>query len=591
MRRVTLCLTTCVAWGALVMGCSQGPVSAPVERPSGSGPPASLPGGPRGDGPPHFLAEGRKGMVVGLTGPRGVRAGTQCLKQGGGAVDAALTTAMVQIVEAGGSFVSFAGILSLVYYDASTGRAYALNAGYNTILDEKDPLTIPAFDPAALKGAPSGRTALVPGFMPGALAAHERFGKLSRDRLVEPAVALAEQGFDIDPMLAGYISYRKGILGRLPETRRVFTKADGTFLGAGNRFRQPALAQTLRRVAAEGMPYLTTGRWGRRFVEAVRREGGALSIRDLESYRVRWEEPLETSYRGARVLVPGPSSSGGVDLLEALNLVELAELRRVGLPTESSESLFRLMQVASNPSDSSAPDLAAQMFPGRDFGPGKRITKDHARWLWARMNDGTWPFSARFDGTKNRPGHSSGVVAIDRWGNVAALTHTINTALWGNTGIFVDGVSIPDSAAFQQKEILKAGPGRRLPDPMCPVVVLRDARPVLASTAIGGGLHQRNVQVLTNILEFQMNAQRAVEAPAFLTPDWDGKKLIAQVVRGTYPPMVLEGVRKRGQPIQELPKEAAGMAIGYWAGVEIDPETGVLRGAGTGELPSYAEAY
>jgi gamma-glutamyltranspeptidase / glutathione hydrolase len=549
---------------------------------------------PAGKSSRPFLAEGRDGLVVGLTGKRAVHAGLEVLKQGGGAADAAMATAMTQVVEAAGSYISFAGILTMMYYDAGAKEFHYLNAGYNTPIEETDPLSIPKMDPLTGVGVPSGRTALVPGFMAGVQAARDRFGKLPMARIVEPAIALAEDGFEVDPLLAGWIAYRKGVLGRLPETKRVFNRGDGAFLGRGDRFHQPELAATLRRVAERGAGEMYTGDWAHRFVDAVRGDGGKITLRDLESYRVTWEAPIATTYRGARVVVPGFSSLGGVDTVEALNLLELAGLGRGGPPSRSSESLFWLMQITNGQLLDFLPDPAAKRYPGRDFSTRARVTKEHARWLWERMQHGEWPYAtgpAGGPGAKGRPGHSSGVVAVDRWGNVAAVTHTINTALWGNTGIFVGGVSIPDSAAFQQDVIKQAGPGHRLPDPMSPTIVARDGRPVLASTAIGGGLHQRNIQVLAGVLEFGLDAQAAVDAPAFLLPDWTGGKTVAQVPAGAFDARVLEGVRALGQPVKELGPRERAMFVGYWVGIAIDPPSGRLRGAGTAELPSCAEGY
>lgn len=176
---------------------------------------------------PSFLAEETHGMVVGLTSRRSVHDGVEVLKQDGGAVDAAVATAMTQIVEAAGEYISFAGILTMTYYDAATGKVHFLNAGFNTPIEEKDPLSIPKMDPFTGGGTPSGRTALVPGFMAGVQAAHDRFGKLPFRRVIEPAIALAEARFDVNPRLAATLQYRKDVLGRLLETRRVFTKQDG----------------------------------------------------------------------------------------------------------------------------------------------------------------------------------------------------------------------------------------------------------------------------------------------------------------------------------------------------------------------------
>lgn len=275
-----------------------------------------------------FLAQGHNGIVVGLTGRRSVHAGLEILQQGGSAA---------------GSYISFAGVLSMTYLDGATGKVHFLNACFNTPLEEKDPLTIPRLDPFASGASPSGRSVLVPGFMAGVQAAHARFGKLSLARLVEPAIHLAEDGFEVDAMLAGFIQFRKDVLSRLPETRRIFTKADGKFYQRGDRFRQPELAATLRSFATEGAAFFYSGDWSRRFVTAVRNDGGVLTARDLEAYKVVWEEPLETTYGDARIHAPGASSRGGVDILEALNLVGLAGLKNRGLPAKSAKTLFWLI--------------------------------------------------------------------------------------------------------------------------------------------------------------------------------------------------------------------------------------------------------
>jgi gamma-glutamyltranspeptidase/glutathione hydrolase len=292
----------------------------------------------------------------------------------------------------------------------------------------------------------SGRSVLVPGFMAGAQGACSRFGKLSRAQVVEPAITLAVDGFEIDPHRAGSIEFRKRVLSRLPATQRVFARGDGALCRRGDRFREPELVETLRRAAARGAGEIYTGEWARRLVDAVRREGGKIALRDLESYRVTWEAPIETTYAGARVVVPGLSSLGAVGTVEALNLLELAGVGRSGSSLRSPESLFRLMQITSTQVLGYAPEEAAKRYAGQHFSPRARVKKEQARWLWERMWEGEWLHAARSAGGS---GHSSGVVAVDRWGTVAAVTHSISTAVWGKTGIFVGGVSISDSASFQ----------------------------------------------------------------------------------------------------------------------------------------------
>src|SRR5690606_38098370 len=143
---------------------------------------------------------------------------------------------------------------------AATGETTSLNASWNTVLGEDDPMSIPGqvqsgketVAEMAGSGKPSGRTALVGGFMRGLEEAHRRYGKLPFARLFDAAIELAEEGFVVSPTLASYIEARKGDLARLPETRAIFYKPDGTPYAAGDHFRQTALAETLRRVAAEG---------------------------------------------------------------------------------------------------------------------------------------------------------------------------------------------------------------------------------------------------------------------------------------------------------------------------------------------------
>ena len=142
--------------------------------------------------------------------------------------------------------ISYAGILMMIYYDAADKKVYSLNAGYNTVQEEKDPLTIPG------RGKPSGRSALTTGFFAGVQAAHDRFGKLRFASLFEPAIYLAEKGVVVDRLLGFFIDSQKGVLTRLPETKRVFTKENGEFYKIGDLFKQPQLAETLRKVGSQG---------------------------------------------------------------------------------------------------------------------------------------------------------------------------------------------------------------------------------------------------------------------------------------------------------------------------------------------------
>src|SRR5262245_19862600 len=129
---------------------------------------------------PRPAVESDKGMVAVTSDALSARIGLEALQQGGSAADAALATSLAQIALHAGAVTSYAGILTMVYYDAADKKVYSLNAGYNSVLEEKEPLTIPG------TGKPSGRTALTPGVFAGVQAAHDRFGKLPFASLFDP---------------------------------------------------------------------------------------------------------------------------------------------------------------------------------------------------------------------------------------------------------------------------------------------------------------------------------------------------------------------------------------------------------------------
>jgi gamma-glutamyltranspeptidase/glutathione hydrolase len=248
------------------------------------------------------VAEADTAMVTGTTGAIATRAGLEALRQGGTAADAAITTALTQIAMAAGAWVSYAGFMNMIYYDAASKRVHTLHAGFGTPRGETDPASIPACTQS------SGRTALVPGFFAGVQAAHDRFGKLPFDQLFAPAIYLAEQGFPVTGMVQGMLQYRKDMLLRRPDTRAIFAKNDSTMYAAGDTLRQTALAATLRRVAAEGADYIYRGDWARQLVDAVRAEGGKMAVEDLAAYEAIWGEPGRATYRGYELLgTPWPN--------------------------------------------------------------------------------------------------------------------------------------------------------------------------------------------------------------------------------------------------------------------------------------------
>jgi gamma-glutamyltranspeptidase/glutathione hydrolase len=211
------------------------------------------------------VAEGKSGLVTGTMSPIATLAGVEALRQGGTAVDAAATVALTQVTTALGSYVSYAGILQLVYYEAGSGKVYSLNAGWNSWLGETDPKTIPVNDLGALPFAQKptagaeGRKTLVPEFMAGIESMHKRFGRLPFHTLFQPAIWYSENGVAISPALARFFSTRQRFLSRTAEGRAFMNQAGDALPKSGDRFVQPDLARTLRAVSNHGSSYMYTG--------------------------------------------------------------------------------------------------------------------------------------------------------------------------------------------------------------------------------------------------------------------------------------------------------------------------------------------
>ncbi len=520
------------------------------------------------------LATSDRAVIAGTTSASAIRAGLEALNQGGSAVDAVLTTSLTQISLAQGAWVSYAGIISMVYYDADSDRVYCMNGGYNTVLGEDSPLTIPKQE--------SGRTALVPGYMAGVGSAHQRFGKLPFKEIFAPAIYYAENGFALNSLNDSMMQMRVPVLSRLPDTKSLFINEEtGEFYKKGEVFRQPELAKTLRKVSEQGADYMYNGDWARRLVAAVQAEGGKMTQEDLEKYRVLWTNPLKVKYSEYDVFVPGLPAQGGVHIAESLNLLSVSNLKEKGHYTKSPESFFWLSNFNTIFALSFVPRESQVTLLGMEAPMEYRCQPQFAKKLWTKMNEESLPFAPKPKDLNDN--HSDAVVAIDRLGNVAAIVHTSNTAAWGKTGIFVDGVSIPDSAAEQQFLTSQTEPGTRLPDPTEPLIVMQDGKPFVALSSIGGGLHAKTITSLVNLLDFKMDIESSIGAPSMHLPDFSTIGQVAQqVFAGDFPDGLIEEVRELGMQVKVLATEQkSGAPRGYVVGKSLDHKTGKRKAVST----------
>jgi gamma-glutamyltranspeptidase/glutathione hydrolase len=539
-------------------------------------------------------ASGMNGAVTVAYGAYAARAGLEALKQGGNAIDAAMTTALAQVALTAGAPISYFGIMSLVYYEAKTGKTFTMNAEWNTVAGEDDAASIPGGiqfgSDETLKGRdPSGRTALVGGFMKGVEAAHKRFGRLPFASLFQPAIEIAEDGMPVSDLLDWCFDFREADFARLPATREVFLKPDGSRYRSGDQFRQPQLAQTLRKVAAEGADHMYGGAWGEKLVAAIQADGGKMTLDDLKNYQVIWADPIVADIGAGYAVATAPyPNMGGVALIEAQNLAAVAGIDKAPHWTKSAEALKKAVNVTQMLAAGSIPaETLAALFPGVDFSPAARITRAHAEALWPMIQDG----SALCNWKRTSPMHSDDVVAIDRDGNIAAITQSINCVIWGKTLINIDGVSIGDPASFQQAAVAQTKPGARLPAPTETGVVFKDGQAVLGFASMGAGLHQRTLQGLLNVTAFGMDVEEAINTADFYLPSTDpatGQTTVC-VPNDRFDQAVLDGT---GYAWREVPLSEARLGgEGKWVAISRDPNTGRLKAASHNRNNSDAVAF
>ena len=542
------------------------------------------------------VVEGKLGLVTGTMSPIAVRAGIEALKQGGTAADAAATVALTQITTALGSYVSYAGVLQLVYYEAKTGKVYSLNAGWNSYLGETDPKSIPVDDlgPVAFGTKPTegaeGRKTLVPGFMAGIEAMHKRFGKLKFEELFEPAIWYADNGVTISPVLASFFGMRQKFLSRTAEGRAFMNQAGDGLPKSGDRFLQADLAKTLRGVQKDGASYVYTGAWGQQFVEAVQREGGKATMEDMKRYEPIWEEPQSTTFMGHTVYAPGKSNGNGAVVLEALNLAEEMKLDGMGPYFRDPKAFSGLTRIVRKAVADRYTDEYLRAH-GMSSLIEDRLSKAYAKKAATQIEG---EIAAQQQGPSH---HTDAVVVIDRWGNIAAMSHTINTVLWGTTGMVVGGIPLSDAAGFQQTALAAIKPGDPVPTDMTPLIAMTDSKPVLALANVGESLIPEAVRLVVATFANRLDPLDAMAAPPLLMnaePMRAGETWFTKpelVPEGAYDAEFLQKLGTSGVVFERRSKQDVSAIKGTAVLGMIDPVSGVLRGVETPGVFGFAAAY
>lgn len=554
---------------AAILACSPPPASAQTGGVDMSD--------PRINQGPKTVATGERGMVSTQL-LSSTEAALRVLKDGGNAVDAAITAMFHQEV-ADYHMVFLFGSMSALYYDAKTGKTHALVAiGAHP-------------DPDRNRG--KTEQVVIGGTVRGAAALSKRFGSKPWASLVEPAIREAEEG----PLVTSYMygfnfgMWESGFLSDLrshAEARR-FYMPEGHLVGAGQRWKMPALAATLREVARDP-DYMYTGAWGKKFVEAVNKAGMSVTAQDLAEYQPEWTEPVRFSYRGHELQGSPAPDTGGLAIGFNLNVLENFDLPRLGSYAKSAETMeivARTMARVQKETRGAIRDPLAYNVPGalwlsKDYG---RMVADFVKQTMPRVSlaakNADTPIPGASVVTTVGSNH---IVVADAEGNWVSMLHTIHG---GAPGIFIDGVRATGSGLPAPSR----GPGRRLILPISAIFALKDGRPWLAM-GTPGNPPQPVTEVLLNIIDFGLSPDQAAEAPRFWAVPDDGAPgghgLKVQY-ESRLAPEVVSGLRARGFALEDL--GAYNYHTGSMQIVWRDAKTGKLMGSTDARRLGNAQGY
>ncbi|BDZ39997.1 gamma-glutamyltransferase [Microbacterium suwonense] len=507
------------------------------------------------------VATGDRGMVV-SSEPIAVEAGAAVLREGGNAVDAVLAVAATQLVTEP-HMTSLTGGMSLVYRDASTGVASYLSGNINAPLAPLDDFV--GADLYRARGVP------VPGWWPAFAAAHERFAALPLARLLAPAVDVAREGFAVSPYLFGEMYHARQNLGRNPESREMFF-CDGSLITTGQKLVQHRVARTLERLRDEGMDYYL-GDFAEAFCAASDSDHGVITRADFEAYRAEWAEPVRGTYRGFEIIGSAPPDDGGMQIVEAFNILENLDLGALGPASESPATLSALI-AAHNAVYYAAPRE-------RRFRESERImrtllSKEYAKQRFDLLDTLATPLSA----APPTPG-TIHISVVDADLNVATLTHSHMASPWVN-GLYAEGFQLSGGGSFFQRVMPQ--PGERATIYLAPTMVLSEGRPVIAAGSPSVSLVACVMQNLVNLMDFGMTIEESVAQPRFGARPHDPASgwVPGVTLESGFADGVLDDVRRWAGENRLWAREIGpwNSMTGNFDGITIDPSTGIMRSCG-----------
>lgn len=503
-----------------------------------------------------FSQRAESGLVV-SDHELATKAGMDILNRGGNAVDAAVATAFaLGVVDPASSGVGGGGFM--VIYQVKDRKAHALDFRETAPEAARRELYMKGGKPVSSLSLTGPLAVAVPGQVAGLAEVLKRFGTLPLPVIMAPAIRYATEGFPVDSYFRYTIERQLAAMKSFSNLGRVFLVKDEP-PPEGHIVRQPELGETLKAIAEQGAEVFYQGWIAQAIVETLKKEGGVITPEDLKNYKAVWREPLIGTYRKRLVITMPPPSSGGVALLQMLNVLESYQLGSI--PHNSATYLHLLTEVMKHAFADRAQYLGDPDFVQVPI--QKLISKEYAAQVRERISPvKTHP--AKHYGMVNFKSEQGGTThfsVLDRFGNAVSCTLTINTrfgskVLVPRTGIILnnemDDFSIHPGIAnvygLLGNEANALQPKKRPLSSMTPTIVLQGDRPTLIVGASGGPrIISATLQALINVLDFYMPVKSAIESPR-IHHQWMPEELMLEP---GFLPSAKKSLERRGHGLKE----------------------------------------
>ena len=474
----------------------------------------------------RFPTEIKNGMVS-TQDSYATEVGIDVLKKGGNAIDAAYAIGYVLAVThpqagniGGGGF--------MLIHDAKNTKTVALDYREKAPINaHKDLFLLDSGKVSKQKSRFSALAIGVPGTVAGLEAAHQRYGTLNREELMQYAINFANDGFIINTGLEIALSRHRVFLAKHKETKAIFFNGNSHYK-AGDIFKQPALAKTLKRIQKHGEKDFYKGKTAKKLVRYIKSKGGILTKDDLKKYRPVWRNVINGDYRSYKIASMPPPSSGGVALVQALNILSHFNIRKMGHNSTDSTHIiadtlkFVYADRAKHLGDTDFVDVPVKHL----------ISKSYAKTIAEKISTENIIDSKQvFDGVivTKESNDTTHFVIVDKDGNCVSNTYTLNFS-FGNAMVapklgfllnnemddFSAKPGVENAYGLIGNEKNSIQPEKRMLSSMTPTIVFKDNKPFIVTGSPGGSQIITTVlQVVLNVIDHNMTIEEAVKAKRF----------------------------------------------------------------------------